>query len=125
MELYLKVMKALSDPTRVKILKILQLRELCVCEIRFLLGFSQPTISKHLKILEDAGLVESHKDKMWVNYKLSEDKTNVFAVTALENLHDWLTDDLEIKRLLRTISAISRNKVKQHTDKLRSKHPDK
>ena len=108
MELYIKVMKALSDPTRVKILKILQMKELCVCEIRSLLGFSQPTISKHLKILEDAGVVESHKDKMWVSYKLSGDKTNVFALTALDNLHDWLVDDPEIKCLLRTAPAIGR-----------------
>ena len=125
MELYLKVMKALSDHSRVKILKILQIKELCVCEIRSLLGFSQPTISKHLKILEEAGLVESHKDKMWVNYKLSGDKTNVFALTSLENLHDWLAEDPELKSLLKTVPAISRNKVKHETDKVKSKHLDK
>lgn len=51
-------MKALSDPNRVRVLKILQLGELCVCEIQKVLALAQSTISKHMKILEDAGLVE-------------------------------------------------------------------
>jgi ArsR family transcriptional regulator len=53
---FIKVMKALSDPNRVKLLKLLQKREMCVCEIQAALGISQPTVSKHLKILEGAGL---------------------------------------------------------------------
>lgn len=108
MEDYIKVMKALSDPTRVKILKILQLKGLCVCEIRSLLGFSQPTISKHLKILEDAGVVVSHKDKMWVNYQLASGTDNVYAATALQDLAGWLTDDPEIKSLLQAVPVINR-----------------
>ena len=108
MEDYIKVMKALSDPTRVKILKILQLKALCVCEIRSLLGFSQPTISKHLKILEDAGVVEGQKDQMWVNYRLASGKDNVYAATAMQNLAGWLTDDPEIKSLLKTAPFVNR-----------------
>jgi DNA-binding transcriptional ArsR family regulator len=47
-------MKALSDPNRVKMMKMLQARPLCVCEIKAALGIAQSTASKHLKILEDA-----------------------------------------------------------------------
>ena len=108
MEDYIRVMKALSDPTRVKILKVLQLKGLCVCEIRALLGFSQPTISKHLKILEDAGVVESHKDKTWVNYQLASGTDNVYVATALQNLAGWLTGDPEIKSLLKNAPVINR-----------------
>ena len=50
-------MKALSDPNRVKVLKMLQRGTMCVCKIQDALGIAQPTVSKHLKILEDAGLV--------------------------------------------------------------------
>jgi DNA-binding transcriptional ArsR family regulator len=50
-------MKALSEPNRVKILKILQCRDLCGCEIQAILDIAQPTVSSHLKVLEDAGLV--------------------------------------------------------------------
>jgi hypothetical protein len=49
-------MKALADPGRIKIVKMLEARELCVCEIHAALDLAQPTISKHLRILEEAGL---------------------------------------------------------------------
>ena len=62
MKEFLKVMKAASDPTRVKILKMLGKKVMCVCEIQTALGTAQSTASKHLKILEDAGLVISKKD---------------------------------------------------------------
>ena len=63
MKKLIKVMKALSDPNRVKIIKILQHRIMCVCEIQAALKLAQPTVSKHLKILEEAGLVSSEKAK--------------------------------------------------------------
>lgn len=125
MELYIKVMKALSDPTRVKILKILQVKELCVCEIRALLGFAQPTISKHLRLLEDAGLVESHKEKMWVHYRLLSGTSNVYAMTALENLHGWLADNREIKSLHENIPAMSRDDVIHQESAHDCNQPDK
>ena len=60
MKHFVKVMKALSDPNRVKIIKMLQQRnDLCVCEMRTVLKLAQPTVSKHLKVLENAGLVSS------------------------------------------------------------------
>lgn len=108
MKYYIRVTKALSDPSRVKILKILQRKGLCVCEIKALLGLAQPTISKHLKILEDAGLVESHKDKLWVNYQLADGEDSVYARTALDNLQDWLDDDPEIKKLLAAVMLVDR-----------------
>ena len=74
MKEFLRVMKALSDPTRVKILKILERRSMCVCELQTALGSAQSTTSKHLKILEDAGLAASHKDGLWVNYTLAEQR---------------------------------------------------
>ena len=55
MKSFLKVMKALSDPNRVKIIKLLQQKMMCVCELRGALQIAQPTVSKHLKILEEAG----------------------------------------------------------------------
>ena len=62
MKAFLKVMKALSNPNRVKIVKILQKKMLCVCELQFALKIAQPSVSKHLKILEDAGLVDCQKN---------------------------------------------------------------
>ena len=68
MKTCIQVMKALSDHNRIKIIKILAARNLCVCEITSLLGLALPTVSKHLKNLEDAGLVTSNRDGSWVVY---------------------------------------------------------
>jgi ArsR family transcriptional regulator len=76
MKNFIKVMKALSDPNRVKIIKILQQKSMCVCEIQGALELAQPTVSKHLKILEEAGLVDYLKDGLWVNYYLSDGKNS-------------------------------------------------
>ena len=99
MKEFVKVMKAMSDPSRVKILKLLQDKKFCVCELQALLGLAQPTISKHLKLLEDAGLVEGHKDKLWMNYSLTADNDSIYAMTILNNLKKWLNDDPEVASL--------------------------
>ena len=96
----IKVMKAMSEPNRVKILKLLQHKEFCVCELQALLDLAQPTISKHLKLLEDAGLVDSYKDKLWVNYRLTKGEDSVYARNLLKNLRGWLKDDPEIANLM-------------------------
>lgn len=110
MKEFVKVMKALSDPSRVKILKILQKRELCVCEIRALLGLAQPTISKHLKLLEEAGLVERRKEKLWVNYRLADGGSGA-CVAVLLDLRDRLEDDPEIRELREMLPLINREEL--------------
>ena len=118
MKHFLKTMKALSDPSRVKIIKMLEQKEMCVCEIQAALGLAQPTISKHLKILEDAGLVQSTKEGMWVNYRLVNsvtathtNDTSVYARTMLAHLKQWLNDDPEITNLLASLKNISRENI--------------
>jgi len=64
---FIKVMKALSDPNRVKILKMLQHKVMCVCELTAALNLAQPTVSSHLKLLEEAGLAHSRREGLWVN----------------------------------------------------------
>lgn len=77
----LKIFKALSDKTRLRILKILEIKEMCVCEIRTVIGFSMPTISNHLKILSEANLVISEKKDKFVNYKLNANfKSKIYTV---------------------------------------------
>ncbi len=108
---FIKVMKAVSDPNRVKILKMLQRKVMCVCEIQEALKISQPSVSKHLKILEDAGLVESKKDGMWVNYSLSDGKDSPYVSITLKNLKGWLEDDPEIRALSERIKTIDREQI--------------
>jgi DNA-binding transcriptional ArsR family regulator len=66
----IKIFKALADPTRLRILKLLKTRELCVCEIMIALDLTQPTASHHLKILENVGLIERRKKGKWVFYQV-------------------------------------------------------
>ena len=100
MKEFIKVMKALSDPNRVKLLKMLQKRMMCVCEIQAALEIAQPTVSKHLKILEDAGLVGPGKDGLWVNYSLANGSRSPYAASLMGNLRHWLDDDPEIRELV-------------------------
>jgi len=109
---FIKVMKAVSDPNRVKLLKILQARVLCVCEIQALLGIAQPTVSKHLKVLEEAGLVTFKKDGLWVNYSLADGNKSPYAATILGNLKHWLCDDREIRDLMEKTPAVSREEIR-------------
>jgi ArsR family transcriptional regulator len=64
------VLKALSDPTRMRILALLGSSEVCVCHIHTALGIPQPTASRHLAHLKRAGLVQSCKIGLWVHYCL-------------------------------------------------------
>jgi ArsR family transcriptional regulator len=108
---FVRVMKALSDLNRVKIVKMLQQRELCVCEIQAALQVAQPTVSKHLKILENAGLVDSQKDGLWVNYRLTDGQSSPFVATLLGNLRHWLEGDSEVIRLREKLPSIRREDV--------------
>ncbi len=111
MDAFVKVMKALSDPNRVRIVKMLQRRMLCVCEMQAVLGLAQPTVSKHLKILEEAGLVSRNKDGLWVNYAVSDGSRSPYAASMLGNLRHWLSDDPEVKPLLEGLSDIDRKLI--------------
>jgi len=70
--------KALADETRVRILRLLTLREMCVCEIMVALNLTQPTASHHLGILEKEGIVKRRKEGKWVFY----------AIVNLETIED-------------------------------------
>jgi ArsR family transcriptional regulator len=111
MKTFVRVMKALSDPNRVKILKLLQHRELCVCELRSALDISQPSVSKHLKILEDAGLVNSSRDGLWVNYRLSAGALNPYGSALLGNLRHWLDNDPEVAALTSRLPDLDRRTI--------------
>ena len=65
----LKPLKTLGDESRVKMLWILEDRELCSCEIQEAVGLAQSTVSRHLQLLEDAGFVVSQKTGRWKHYR--------------------------------------------------------
>jgi ArsR family transcriptional regulator len=111
MEDFIKVMKALSDPCRVKIVKMLQRKMMCVCEIREALQISQPSVSKHMKILETAGLVEHTKNGLWVDYYLADGSGSPYVASLLGNLRHWLENENEVKELIDMLPCIKREDI--------------
>jgi arsenate reductase/ArsR family transcriptional regulator len=95
---YEDVMKAVSDPTRVRILKILEDGELCVCQVIAVIALGQSTISKHLFLLRAAGLIKDRKDRKWVHYSLDGKSANPYAGQMLKNIRKWLNDDPVVVR---------------------------
>ncbi|MCG6910195.1 MAG: metalloregulator ArsR/SmtB family transcription factor [Deltaproteobacteria bacterium] len=108
---FIKVMKALSDANRVKMIKLLQRRVLCVCEIQEAMGLAQSTASKHLKILEEAGLITYSREGLWVNYRLADGGRNPYVANMLGNLRHWLEADSDVAALVAQLPAISRETI--------------
>jgi len=108
---FIKVMKALSDPNRVKIVKMLQHKLMCVCELQEALRIAQSSVSKHLKILEEAGIVDYKKDGLWVNYYLTDGVQSPYASSLLGNLRHWLEDEPEVGELIKRVLHIRREEI--------------
>lgn len=71
-----KILKALSDTNRLRIIDLLSCGEMCACHILENFNFTQPTLSHHMKVLIDCGLVEARKDGIWNLYKLNLNNAN-------------------------------------------------
>ena len=83
-----KAMKALSDETRLRILKVLLERECCVCEIMQALDISQSRASRNLGILEDAGFLKARRDGAWIVYSMDWKTANRYATSLAKLLKD-------------------------------------
>ncbi len=103
------VFKAIADEKRVRILKLLEKRKMCVCELSFVLELSQPAVSRHLKKMQNAGLVNSEQVGFWTNYYLAPD--NDYTKKLLKLLTLWLNDDRQIKADEKRCCKANRNKL--------------
>jgi ArsR family transcriptional regulator len=74
--------KVLADPVRLSVIEALAAGERCVCELTGELGLAQSKLSFHLKVMKDAGLLESRQEGRWIYYRLRAE--------ALQTLQDWL-----------------------------------
>jgi ArsR family transcriptional regulator, arsenate/arsenite/antimonite-responsive transcriptional repressor len=103
------VLKALADPTRLRIIGLLAAGEICVCHIHESLGVPQPKTSRHLAYLRRAGVVVGRKDGLWVHYRLAEMEPVVKAVVdaAAHALGHLETAERDRKRLAARISLPS------------------
>lgn len=93
----IKVLKAIAETQRLRILALLSQKELCVCEIQKIIGLSFATVSKHLSILCEANLLTSKKIQKWVIYSI-----------------DWLSLDNETKSILdRILKMVKSDEIVQ------------
>ena len=104
-------LKALGDINRVRILKMLEEREMCVCEVREILDLSSSTVSQHLAILRSADLIEDWKDGKWVNYRLNKTSENPLVSSALALMKDSFEDDETVREDRKKARKVDRNKI--------------
>ena len=102
----LNIFKALSDKTRIRILKLLEEGELCVCDIVAALDMIQPKVSFHLCVLKEAGLLKDRKQGKWIHYCI--DDTDIFrrflVLSVLEKMSEGVMqeDKKRLKEFLKT-----------------------
>ena len=105
------IFKALADRNRLRIIKILQERPLCVCEIREVLGISQPAVSRHLNILKNAGLIEDEKNGVWTNCRLPKIIKNEPVSVILKYLEPRGEEDGLIISDRRKVTRVDRKAI--------------
>ncbi len=95
MKNYLKIFKALGDRSRLRIVIMLLVKPMCVCEIREIIGTSMSTVSNHLRILKEADLINFQKEEKYINYELNITNNLVQEVlNILKDIDDKIiTDD--------------------------------
>lgn len=85
---YALIFKAISDETRLKIIEMLSCGELCACDILEYFEITQPTLSYHMKILTDCGLVNSRKEGSWIKYS-----NNIDEILEVKEFWEKITTD--------------------------------
>ena len=106
-----KIFKALSDPNRLRILKMLQTKSLCVCEITEILKLANSTVSKHLSILKATGFIIEEKEGKWVNYKINPTPSDKRISSVLNTLDFWIGDEEIIIADKLKVKTVNRNLV--------------
>ncbi|MEW6052956.1 MAG: metalloregulator ArsR/SmtB family transcription factor [Nitrospirota bacterium] len=107
----LQIYKALSDETRLRIIKLLEQGELCVCDIVASLNIIQPKISFHLGVLKEAGLVKDRRVGKWIHYRLDDSEMfrRFLLLSTIEKAEDGLL--LEDKMRLEEFLQYKKGKI--------------
>jgi DNA-binding transcriptional ArsR family regulator len=114
---FLNITKALSDESRVRALMALADGELCVCQIIELLSLAPSTVSKHMAVLHQAGLVETRKEGRWIFYRLAEEPGLPCAKQALAMARECLAKDGRIRedaKKLKCVRKMTREELCRH-----------
>jgi DNA-binding transcriptional ArsR family regulator len=108
---FLPITKALGDETRLRLLMALRDGELCLCQLIELLGLAPSTVSKHMTLLQQAGLVERRKQGRWHFYRLAESRVPQAAAKALAWVTESLAEDPTIREDQEALIRIRRRSL--------------
>lgn len=103
--------KALSDRNRQRILKALEVRMLCSCEITEMLELANSTVNQHMGVLKEAGLVTEAKDGKWVNYYLNKESGDTRIRELLRNLDLWIQPAEDISSDRKKLTTLDRREL--------------
>jgi ArsR family transcriptional regulator len=109
----LKIFKGLADPTRLRIVSLLIRRDLCVCELMFILKMEQSRISHQLRILRDADLVEDKREGKWITYRISDKARPNLELLLNQLLKEQLRESEEAIRDLGNLEICLREDVRR------------
>ncbi|MBF0561833.1 MAG: winged helix-turn-helix transcriptional regulator [Alphaproteobacteria bacterium] len=108
-EIFETVAKAVADPSRVRILKLLESGELCVCQITVVLDLAPATVSRHLATLKTAGLIQQRREGKWVYYRLATREFNPYAQSFLGLVVAFFKEDPTVgedRHVLAKVNAV-------------------
>jgi len=111
LEDHVKVGKAVSDPTRLKILAALGVKDLCVCELVHLMDLGQPAVSRHLGILKEAGLLTDVRDGTFVNYRLRRPAKTAYGETVLAAFLSSQNGEEDLEDFRSRAAVVDRNSI--------------
>lgn len=101
-----EIASALGEPNRLRALLALRHGELCVCQITELLALAPSTVSKHLTVLKQAGLVQSRKSGRWIHYFLPDAESDSMVAGALEWAQRSMAGDPQVAADDRALDSI-------------------
>ena len=117
MRQFLNISKALSDENRLRSLMMLADQELCLCQLIEMLGLAPSTVSKHMSVLYQAGLVNARKEGRWMYYSLAARTSSPQAASALRWAKKALADDKQVladAKKLKTVLKKDKQQLCKH-----------
>jgi ArsR family transcriptional regulator, arsenate/arsenite/antimonite-responsive transcriptional repressor len=105
-----KTLKVLADKNRIRIIKLLSYKKMCVCGLAHIIGITQPSISRHLQKLKSHGFISCEQDHFWTNCILKK-PDDIYGASLIKFLKKWLNDDPVIKNDLIKAKKFNRNNI--------------
>jgi ArsR family transcriptional regulator len=107
-----RIFKALADPTRIRIMLLLRRRELCVCELMYILGMEQSRVSHHMRVLRDAGIAEDVREGRWIIYRVPAEARALLEGLFAGAIRDRIEQSREAAADLRKLESCIQENIR-------------